>query len=124
MSTGLLLLAHGARDPGWARPFERVAHRIAAARPATPMVLAFLDFMAPDAKQAGDQLVAKGCTRVAIVPLFLGAGGHVLKDLPALRDQLVQAHPGVRWTLQPAIGEDERVIEVIASVALLSSDQQ
>ena len=41
--TGLLLFAHGARDPNWARPFQAVADRVRAARPGVPVELAFLD---------------------------------------------------------------------------------
>jgi sirohydrochlorin cobaltochelatase len=32
--------------------------------------------------------VAAGCTRVDLLPLFLGSGGHVRKDLPRLLDEL------------------------------------
>ena len=42
---GLLLFAHGARDPAWARPFEAVAQRLRESRPQTPLVLAFLEFI-------------------------------------------------------------------------------
>jgi sirohydrochlorin cobaltochelatase len=43
---------------------------------------------------------------VTVLPMFLGAGGHVRKDLPLLIDALRAAHPaGLTWTLQPAIGE-------------------
>jgi sirohydrochlorin cobaltochelatase len=38
--------------------------------------------------------VAQGCTDIEIVPLFLGAGGHVRKDLPARTATLQQRHPG------------------------------
>ena len=37
MKNGLLLFAHGARDPNWARPFEEVARRI---RDRAPTVVA------------------------------------------------------------------------------------
>ena len=33
-------------------------------------------------------LVAAGCRAVDVVPLFLGAGGHVRKDIPVLMAQL------------------------------------
>ena len=39
---GLLLFAHGARDPAWALPFEAVARRCRDERPAQPVVLAFI----------------------------------------------------------------------------------
>lgn len=122
MRRGLLLFAHGARDPRWALPFEAVAARVraqAAARGEAPEVaLAFLEFMAPDLPTAGQALAASGCEAVEVVPLFLGAGGHVRKDLPMLMEGLRVAHPAVHWTLRPAIGEAELVVEAMATVAL------
>jgi sirohydrochlorin cobaltochelatase len=116
--TGLLLFAHGARDPAWARPFEAVAARCRAQRGDDRVVLAFLEFMAPDLVAGGQALVAAGCVAVDVVPLFLGAGGHVRKDLPLLLARLQQAHPAVRFTLRPAVGEDAALVEAMAAVAL------
>ena len=117
MTSGLLLFAHGARDPRWALPFEDVAARIRRQDPALAVRLAFLEFMQPALRDAGADLAAQGCTRVDIVPLFLGAGGHVRKDLPALVDELTATHPGVAWRLQPAIGEVDSVVEAMAQAA-------
>jgi len=115
--TGLLLFAHGARDPNWARPFQAVADRVRAARPGVPVELAFLEFMTPDIATAGRALADAGCTDVAIVPLFLGAGGHVRKDLPVLVERLRADHPQVGWTLSPAVGELDPVIDAMARAA-------
>jgi sirohydrochlorin cobaltochelatase len=115
---GLLLFAHGARDPRWAQPFEAVAERVRAARPGTPVRLAYLEFMAPGLAEAGADLVARGCTRIEVMPLFLGAGGHVRKDLPVLMDALRCAHPGVHFGLHPAVGEVESVVIAMAAAAL------
>jgi sirohydrochlorin cobaltochelatase len=49
--------------------------------------------------------------------MFLGAGGHVRRDLPRLLETLQQQHPQVRWSLQPAIGEAQAVIEAMARQA-------
>jgi sirohydrochlorin cobaltochelatase len=116
--SGLLLFAHGARDPNWALPFEAVRRQIQAARPALPVVLAFLEFMPPGLVEAGAGLAAQGCRQVTVVPLFLGAGGHVRKDLPALMAELSAAHAGVRWQLAPAIGEHDAVVQAMAQAAL------
>jgi len=118
MKDGLLLFAHGARDPRWAAPFQDVAARVRAARPGVPVRLAFLEFMVPDLREAGRQLAAEGCTRVEVLPLFLGAGGHVRKDLPALLAELGRAHPGVAWQLHPAVGELDPVIAAMADAAV------
>ena len=120
MSIGLILFAHGARDPRWAAPFEAVAERVRAQRPGMPVRLAFLELMSPGLLEAGAQLVAVGCTHITVLPLFLGAGGHVRKDLPLLVDQLRAAHPGTAFALQPPIGEDPRIISAIADAAAAS----
>jgi sirohydrochlorin cobaltochelatase len=116
-SRGLLLFAHGARDARWAEPFDEVARRARLREPAWQVQLAFLEFMAPGLAEAGDRLAEAGCGEVDIVPLFLGAGGHVRKDLPLLVDALRAAHPQVQWRLQSAIGEQDSVIEAMAVAA-------
>ncbi len=121
---GLLLFAHGARDPQWAQPFEAVARQCADQRGAGRVVLAFLEFMAPDLIAGGKALVANGCAAVEVVPLFLGAGGHVRKDIPLLMARLQAEHPAVRFTLRPAVGQAPAVIAAMAAVALASADQE
>jgi sirohydrochlorin cobaltochelatase len=118
MSQGLILLAHGARDPNWAAPVEAVAARIRRRRPALPLRLAYLDFMTPDLNGAVAQLAAAGCARVSVLPMFLGSGGHVRKDLPALLDALRQRHPALRLTLHAAVGEIDGVMQAMADAAL------
>jgi sirohydrochlorin cobaltochelatase len=118
MKRGLLLFAHGARDPRWALPFEDVARRARHAEPSLAVELAFLEFMSPDLLEAGARLARAGCERVDTVPLFLGAGGHVRKDIPELMDRLRGAHPQVQWRLHRAIGELDAVVEAMARQAL------
>jgi sirohydrochlorin cobaltochelatase len=118
MKTGLLMFAHGARDPRWAEPFEQVAAAVRAARPAMPLRLAFLEFMTPEIRAAAAELAREGSTHIDVLPLFLGAGGHVRKDLPPLLDELRGLHPGVAFTLHPAVGEAPALIAAIAAIAL------
>jgi len=123
MKTGLLLFAHGARDARWALPFEAGAARVRAARPGIAVRLAYLEFMAPSLPEAGAELAAAGCTRIEVVPLFLGAGGHVRKDLPALLDALRSAHPGLQVALHLSVGEVEGVVAAMADAALATLAQ-
>ena len=110
MKQGLLLFAHGARDARWALPFEDVAQRIRSRAPALAVELCFLEFMAPSIVEGGQRLAAAGCAQVDVVPLFLGAGGHVRKDLPDLLAELSKQHPAVRWQLHVAIGDRKSVV--------------
>ena len=116
---GLLLFAHGARDPRWAGPFEAVARRIALQRPGQAVALAFLEFMQPDFAAAATGLVSQGCTRIHVIPMFLGSGGHVQRDLPALVEQQRALHAGrVRWELHAPLGEIDSVIDAMAAACL------
>jgi sirohydrochlorin cobaltochelatase len=120
---GLILFAHGARDPRWATPFEAVAARVRSARPHALVRLAYLEFMAPDLGSAGAELVAAGCRQIAVLPLFLGAGGHVRKDLPLLVDAMRATHPGVSVALLSAVGEIDGVVTAMAEVAAAALDE-
>jgi sirohydrochlorin cobaltochelatase len=117
MKHGLILFAHGARDPRWAAPFEAVAARVRERQPEVAVRLAFLELMAPDLPTAAAELVAAGCTAVTVLPLFLGAGGHVRRDLPLIVEGLRTAHPGVRWQQEPPVGELPSVIDAMAAAA-------
>jgi sirohydrochlorin cobaltochelatase len=121
---GLILFAHGARDPRWAEPFQRLAATVAAQRPGLPVRLAFLELMEPPLADAAGALVADGCTAVTVLPVFLGTGGHLRRDLPLLMDALRQQHPAVEFRLQPALGEHPAVVAAMAQASLESLGPQ
>ena len=118
MQQGLILLAHGARDPRWREPFEDLAARIREKRPELGVRLAFLELMEPDLATAGEELVASGCEAILVVPVFLGQGGHVREDIPALIEALRTRHSGVIVTQSRTAGEDGGVLDALASFCL------
>ena len=121
MTRAIVLFAHGARDPRWAEPFEAVAARVRAAAPDCRVALAFLELMAPTLGDAAAGLVDAGATRIDVVPLFLGTGGHLRQDLPPLVDALRAAHPAVDFHLHAAIGEHAVVVEAMAAAAVAAA---
>lgn len=114
----LILFVHGARDPVWAVPFERVLARVRADAPGCDARLAFLEFMSPDLGSAIADLVASGRKSIRVAPLFLGPGGHLRRELPELVAAARAAHPGVRIDLKPPAGEDEGVADALAAYCL------
>lgn len=110
----LVLFAHGARDPRWAEPFKRLQQLTQAQLPDVSVSLAFLELMEPRLPALVKQLVQDGCREVTVVPVFFGQGGHVLRDLPVMIDQLTQDHPGVVIKAAAAVGEDAEVLNAIA----------
>ena len=116
--SGIVLFAHGSRDPLWHKPMEAVASHIAAEAPQTPVECAYLEISTPDLTTATHKLIARGVNAITVVPLFLGVGKHAREDLPQLLVNLRANHPDVHFTLQPAVGEDIRLIQLIAQIAL------
>lgn len=113
----VVLFGHGARDPQWAGPMQRVRERMVAAPDAPRVELAFLELMTPTLGEAIAALAADGIQRIAVVPVFLAQGGHLKRDLPALVAAAVAAHPDCRITLAGAAGEADAVIAAIAAYA-------
>lgn len=117
---GIILFGHGSRDPLWHKPIEAVAAQIASLSPATPVVCAYLELSTPDLPSATRALLDHGVHAVSILPLFLGVGKHAREDLPVLVAALQASHPDVQFTLQPAVGEDIRLVQLMAQIALSS----
>ena len=120
MPTALILFAHGARDPRWRGPFDRLHARVAQQHPG-PVSLAFLELMAPDLAGAACALAAHGVTQAVVVPVFLGTGGHLRKDLPTMI-AAAQAASGVLLRAARAVGEDDEVLEAMAACCLRAAN--
>ena len=120
MSTrrAIVLFGHGSRDPLWRLPMETVAARLRTLRPDAAVRCAYLELDAPSLPDAVADLAASGAGQVTVVPMFLGTGRHAREDLPALVEALRRAHPAIAFVLQKPVGEDGRVLDLIAQIAL------
>ena len=115
MKEGLVLFAHGSKDPDWYRPFEQLAVTLKKRLPAVVVALAYLEHGA-SLQEALGMLTAKGALAVRVVPVFLGQGGHVKQDLPRLVEEARVAYPTMKLVLEKSIGEQPSLIEAIAGV--------
>lgn len=118
MQRGVILFGHGSRDPLWRLPMETVAARLRTMKPDTLVRCAYLELDAPSLPQAAEEVVTAGALHVTVVPMFLGTGRHAREDLPPLVEGLRAAHPEVEFVLQKPVGEDGRVLDLIARIAL------
>lgn len=116
----LVLFAHGARAASWAAPFERLRDINRARLPDTEVALAFLELMEPRLPEVVSGLVARGVLDVTVVPVFLGQGGHLLRDLPLLAESLRAAHPALQLKVAGAVGEDAAVLAAISDYCIKS----
>ena len=115
---GIILLAHGSRDPLWRQPVEAVARHIGILRPDLHVRCAYLELSAPDLDASVAELLPLGVESITVVPLFLGIGKHAREDLPKLIAKLRISYPHIALLLKPSIGEESQVLELIARVAI------
>jgi sirohydrochlorin cobaltochelatase len=135
---GIILFAHGSRDPLWRGPIEAVAARIRADQAHQVVTCAYLELCQPSLPDAVISLISQlqdatisiapraysirsgGQKRlkIRIVPMFLGMGKHAREDLPELARQLNNDHPDVDFEITATVGEDERVTALLAQIAV------
>lgn len=121
-SRALILFAHGARAESWKAPFERLRDLTQRRMPEVRVTLAFLELMEPRLQPQVTSLVATGATDITVVPVFLGQGAHVLRDLPLMVDELRLIHPNVTIKVSGAVGEDPGVLKAMTDYCVAAVD--
>ena len=96
---------------------EAVAAHMAVGDPDLSVRCAYLELSQPDLATVCLELVEARTTRIVVVPMFLGVGRHAREDLPVLVEELRAQHPQVVFELKPAVGEDVRLVELLARIA-------
>lgn len=115
MSFGVILFAHGARDPEWRVPVDRLAALVAQRMPGAHVVAAFLEHMTPSLSEAVAARVAAGASHVLIVPVFLARGGHLKHDLPRMIAEFQARFPEVELQVTAPVGEADPVLAAMAA---------
>lgn len=110
----IVLFGHGARDERWKEPFIKIKELIQQQYPSQIVELAFLELMHPNLETAISDLVDNGFLEIKVVPVFLGQGGHIRRDFPALLEECQKKYPQINLSTQPAVGEDLGVLQAIA----------
>ena len=116
----IILFGHGSRDALWHLPIQAVAERIRITSPSTTVTCAYLELTEPSLPDAAASLITTGVSNITILPMFLGVGRHAREDLPALITELKQNHPHTSFQVQPAVGENSQVLDLLAEIALSS----
>lgn len=110
---GVLLVAHGSRDPRAATVAHDVAAGLeygglgAADAPTAgglAVAAAFLELAEPNTEQALDALVGRGVGEVTVVPFLLGRAYHAKTDLPDVRRAVTDR--GLELRVADVLGPD------------------
>ena len=115
----LLLIAHGSRNTAANREIDQLALNVADCCGGSFHAVqhAFLEFAEPDIVDGVRQCVDRGATRVTVVPYFLTAGKHVVRDIPEQLDIARAAHADVDIDLSPHVGALDVMASLVAQCA-------
>jgi sirohydrochlorin cobaltochelatase len=116
----LILFAHGARAASWAEPFLRLQKLTQESSPELKVELAFLELMQPQLPEVVKNLVNQSYESITITPIFLGQGGHLIRDLPLMIEEIRQQYPNLQIKQVAAAGEDAGVLHAIRDYCLRS----
>ena len=115
-----ILFAHGSRDPAWRLPMESVARCMVKIDPHALVRCAYLELTEPNLASAVAELNTLDVTDITIVPMCLGVGKHAREDMPVLVKELQARYPAIAFQLKPSVGEEPRVIELLAQISMPS----
>jgi sirohydrochlorin cobaltochelatase len=97
----IILLAHGSSDKRWCETFEKLAQpTLNSIENAT---IAYMELAEPSMETIVAQAKAQGAHHFTVVPLFLAAGRHLRKDVPAMITEIEKEH-NVSMRLADPIG--------------------
>jgi sirohydrochlorin ferrochelatase len=113
--TGVLLIAHGSREPAANDDLRDLVARVAAGGTYAIVEGCFLELAEPDLPTGAERCINRGATRVLIVPYFLSAGVHLQRDLAAARDELSRRYPHVDFRLGSALGPHPLLDQLVAT---------
>ena len=99
----LLIAAHGTRVPEGQDAARALAARVARLLPEVTVRDSYVELTDPPIPDALAELAASG--PVVVVPLMVGAGGHVLEDIP----EAIGSVPGAMVARAEHLGPDPRL---------------
>ena len=116
MKTGIIIVDHGSRMPESNGLLECVAAAFAKKFAARWDIVepAHMELAAPSIGDAFDRCIARGATKIIVVPYFLGPGKHWTHDIPRLAQEAAARHPGSTATVAGCLGLDDALLELLA----------
>lgn len=116
-SRGMILIAHGSRNPKWRDAFAGLASRINQGREGSPTRPAFMELSPPGLDKVVEEMVDEGYDEIQVFPLFLARGNHVNHDIPALVEECRNRYPEVIFQLLPPLGDHDVFWKVVSEIA-------
>jgi sirohydrochlorin ferrochelatase len=124
--TGFIVFAHGSRVESANQAVRDIAKRMAVSR-GDAVEAAFLELGEPDLAGATARLVARGISRIIVIPYFLTLGTHMQRDLPRLAEDASRRNGSIEIQVTSPLDGHPALLEALldrASEALAPRQDQ
>ncbi len=113
----LFIVAHGSRREESNTEIRLLAKQVANNMPffIDDVIVAFLELSSPTIGEAIDICLQKGVEELFILPYFLSAGNHVVKDIPHKIDAAIKNRQDTKIKILPHIGRSQEMVKIITS---------
>jgi sirohydrochlorin ferrochelatase len=118
-AAALLIVAHGSRreqSNDEVRELTAVIRERAGSEYAQ-VRCAFLELAEPSIPDGIEQCIMAGAREVIVMPYFLSAGRHVVKDIPAEVAKKQAQHPDITITVSPYLGASKGIAELVLDLS-------
>jgi sirohydrochlorin ferrochelatase len=111
----LLIVAHGSRREQSNSEVRLLAKKVATEMPFAidEVLVAFLEFASPSIGEAINSCITRGVKEIIVLPYFLSAGNHVVKDIPREINKAMEKWPDKKITILPYIGAVDEMPSLI-----------
>jgi sirohydrochlorin ferrochelatase len=110
--TAFIVFAHGSRVESANQAVRDVAAQMAASG-SHVVEAAFLELGQPDLAGAVGRLIARGATRIIVIPYFLTLGTHLQRDLPRLVREAAHAHGDIEMQVTSPLDGHPALLEAL-----------
>jgi sirohydrochlorin ferrochelatase len=119
MMRALLVVAHGSRRTASNDEVRQLTDelRAVAGDEYAQVDCAFLELAQPSIPEGINCCIAGGATEVVILPYFLSAGRHVVKDIPEIVAGSQAQHPAVTLRIAPYLGRAPSLVESLLELS-------
>lgn len=115
----IVLVAHGSRLQSSNDEAKQLAHKLAERLLSSRyqiFEIAFLELTTPTIADAVENCIQQGASEVCVMPYFLCAGHHVMRDIPNEVKPLQNKYPHIAFQMTAHVGSSDLITDLLCEL--------
>lgn len=114
----IVLIAHGSRLQSSNDEAKQLVHKLAEELVAQYPIfeIAFLELTRPSIAEAIESCIQQGASEVCVMPYFLCAGHHVIRDIPNEIKPLQEKYPHMPFHITGHVGSSDLITQLLCEL--------